>query len=75
MSRKFFSAYLNAYRGLSPQVWILALAMLINRAGGMVLFFLTLYLTADLGYDVRTAGFLVSGYGLGSIGGAFLGGW
>lgn len=36
---------------------------------------MTLYLTKDLGYSVAAAGQIISIYGLGSITGAFLGGW
>lgn len=49
--------------------------MLINRSGSVVLFFITLYLTKELDYSVENAGQLVSLYGLGAMGGAFLGGW
>jgi predicted MFS family arabinose efflux permease len=66
--------YRNAFGGLSRQVWLLALVMLINRSGGMVIAFLTLYLTQKLGFSITEAGFVMVLFGLGSIVGTFFGG-
>jgi len=49
-------------------MWILAVTALVNRAGSMVMPFLTLYLTRELGFSVSQAGFLFFLYGLGAIG-------
>lgn len=68
------SLYRNAFGGLSRQVWLLALVMLINRSGGMVVAFLTLYLTQKLGFSITDAGFVMVTFGIGSICGTFLGG-
>jgi predicted MFS family arabinose efflux permease len=68
------SLYRNAFGGLSRQVWLLALVMLINRSGGMVVAFLTLYLTQKLGFSITDAGFVMVAFGVGSICGTFLGG-
>ncbi len=68
------SLYRNAFGGLSRQVWLLALVMLINRSGGMVVAFLTLYLTQKLGFSITDAGFVMVIFGVGSICGTFLGG-
>ncbi|MDZ7935515.1 MAG: MFS transporter [Emticicia sp.] len=68
------SLYRNAFGGLSRQVWLLALVMLINRSGGMVVAFLTLYLTQKLGFSITDAGFVMVTFGVGSICGTFLGG-
>jgi predicted MFS family arabinose efflux permease len=54
---------------------MLALVMLINRSGTMVLPFLSIYLTGALGYTVGQAGIILSMFGLGSMCGAYLGGW
>lgn len=48
-------------------MWILAITALVNRAGSMVMPFLTLYLTRQLGFSVSRAGFLFFLYGLGAI--------
>ena len=66
--------YREAFAGLPRQVWWLAAAMLVNRAGTMVLPFLTLYLTREHGYGLGTAGVLLALYGLGSIIGISIGG-
>jgi predicted MFS family arabinose efflux permease len=67
--------YKNAFIGLSPAVWILSAAMLINRTGAMVLPFMSLYLTIELGFSLPQAGFAMAFYGLGSMFGSFIGGW
>lgn len=66
--------YRTAYGGLSHSVWLLALVMLVNRSGTMVIPFLSVYLTHELGFGVAQAGFVMAGFGLGAIGGAVLGG-
>lgn len=65
--------YRNAYNGLGRRMWLLAVVMLINRSGTMVLPFMTLY-CKHIGYSTRQAGYVVAVYGLGSMVGAFLGG-
>lgn len=68
------SLYRNAFGGLSRQVWLLALVMLINRSGTMVIAFLTIYLTQKLHFSITEAGFVMVTYGIGSICGTFSGG-
>jgi predicted MFS family arabinose efflux permease len=61
---------LNPWRGLGAlprEVWFLCLAILVNRAGTMVLPFLTLYLTIDRRLSVSAAGLTLSVYGIGAI--------
>jgi MFS family permease len=65
--------YRNAYSGLSRQMWWLALVMLINRSGTMVIPFLTVYLTSR-GYTLAQAGYVMAAFGCGSIVGGYLGG-
>lgn len=65
--------YRNAYTGLTRRMWLLAVVMLINRSGTMVLPFMTLY-CKHIGYSTRQAGYVVAIYGLGSLVGAFIGG-
>ncbi len=74
MVRSIYHAYRDAYGGLSPEVWVLAIALFINRCGSMVLAFLTLYLTTQLGFSITEAGAIFSVFGLGSIVGSYLGG-
>lgn len=68
------SQYREAYRGLSRDVWFLAIVLLINRCGSMVLAFLSLYLIEELGCPESMTGIAFGVYGLGSVAGAYLGG-
>ncbi|WP_051209681.1 MDR family MFS transporter [Gelidibacter mesophilus] len=67
-------AYLNTFRGLSKEVWWLALITLINRAGTMVIPFLSLYLTSDLNFSLDDVAWIMSAFGLGSLVGSWFGG-
>ncbi len=71
----FPQIYKKSFSGLSPKVWVLSLAMLINRSGSMVLLFTSLYLTKELHYSLAQAGWVMSLYGVGSILGSYMGGW
>lgn len=61
---------LNPWRGLGGlprEVWLLFATNLINRAGMMVLPFLVLYLTRELGFSVASAGSMLAVYGATAI--------
>jgi MFS family permease len=72
---RLISAYRASFSGLPRDVWLLASALLVNRAGTMVLPFLSLYLTHDLGLTAARAGLIIGCFGLGSMVGSYLGGW
>ena len=74
MLHNSISLFKNAYSGLSPSVWWLSFVMLVNRAGTMVLPFLTVYLTSRLGFTIGEAGLIMGFFGVGSIIGALVGG-
>lgn len=65
--------YKKAYTGLTRDIWLLSMVMLINRSGTMVLAFLTLY-SKSRGYSIEEGGWVVAIYGVGSFVGAFIGG-
>ena len=65
--------YKQAYKGLTRNIWLLSIVMLINRSGTMVLAFLTLY-NKKLGYTIEQGGWVVAIYGIGAFVGAFIGG-
>ena len=67
--------YVQAYLGLPRRAWILFAVNLVNASGSMVIFFLSLYLTRKLGLTTARAGQALSLYGVGSLAGAFAGGW
>lgn len=66
--------YKNAYTGHPKEIWALFVVTLINRAGTMVLLFLSVYLTTVLRFPLPEAGLLAGAFGIGSLGGAYLGG-
>lgn len=72
--RSLFKKYINTFRGLSTEVWWLALITLINRAGTMVIPFLSLYLTKSLNFSLSDVGWIMTAFGLGSVIGSWLGG-
>jgi predicted MFS family arabinose efflux permease len=74
MIKKIFNSYHNSFKGLSKEVWWLALITFINRAGTMVLPFLSLYLTSDLNLTLTQVGWIMSCFGVGSLLGSWLGG-
>jgi len=74
MLTSLIRTYREAYSGLPPAAWWLATAVFVNRAGMMVLFFMTLYLTQRLGYSISEAGQVMSAFGLGSLVGTYFGG-
>ncbi len=57
----------RSLRGLPRDLWILSGATLINRLGTMVIPFLVLYLTRELGFSPERAGLALGVYGAGSI--------
>ena len=67
--------YRESFSGLPRAVWLVALVAFVYRSGTMVLPFLALYLTSQKGLTAREAGGILSLYGVGSIGGSYLGGW
>ena len=72
--KKLFTQYINTFRGLSREVWWLSLITLINRAGTMVIPFLSLYLTKNLNFSLSDVAWIMSFFGLGSVVGTWLGG-
>ncbi len=72
--KRLYLGYISSFEGLSKEVWWLALITLINRAGTMVIPFLSLYLTENLGFTLAQVGLIMTSFGFGSAIGAWLGG-
>ena len=72
--KDLWARYRGAYAGLPRAAWLLAGVQLVNTSGTMVIFFLTLYLSHNLGFSTERAGMVVSGYGVGMLAGALAGG-
>jgi len=75
MFKKIYQRYLDSFRGLSKQVWLLAFLMLINRSGAMVIPFLSVYLTQQLEFSLQQTGWVMGSFGLGSLIGVYIGGY
>lgn len=69
-----FSRYINNFRGFSREIWILTFITFINRAGTMVLPFLSKYLKEDLQFSYGEVGWIMVAFGMGSMLGSWLGG-
>lgn len=74
MLKKAFTQYINNFRGFTREVWILAIITFINRAGTMVLPFLSKYLKEDLGFTLSQVGWVMVCFGTGSMLGSWIGG-
>ena len=74
MLKSGFEHYINNFRGFSREVWILTAITFINRAGTMVLPFLSKYLKEDLGFSYSDVSWVLVSFGCGSMLGSWLGG-
>lgn len=72
--RNLFRSYFESFGGLRKEIWLLSLITLINRAGTMVIPFLSLYLTKNRGFSLEEVGWILTFFGLGSVTGSWLGG-
>lgn len=74
MLQQAFTRYLNNFRGFTREVWILTIITFINRAGTMVLPFLSKYLKENLDFTYGQVGWIMVCFGLGSMAGSWVGG-
>ncbi len=70
----YLHKYLNSFKGLSREIWILSGITLVNRAGMMVIPFLSIYLTKEIGLTKGQIGWIMTCFGLGSFAGSWVGG-
>ena len=71
---RFYRHWRSSYIGIPKAIWLLALINLVNRLGSMVIVFITIYLTKELHFSIREAGYVMGFFGLGALTGAFVGG-
>jgi predicted MFS family arabinose efflux permease len=71
---KFYRHWKSSFTGIPKAIWLLAAINLVNRVGSMVIVFITIYLTKELHFDIREAGYVMGFFGAGALAGAFLGG-
>ena len=74
MLKTAIQRYFNNFKGFSKEIWVLTLMTFINRAGTMVLPFLSKYLKEDLHFSYSQVGWVMFFFGIGSMGGSWLGG-
>ncbi|RZJ71059.1 MFS transporter [Flavobacterium sp.] len=74
MFQAAISRYVNNFKGFSREIWILTIITFVNRAGTMVLPFLTKYMNEDLDFSLEEVGTVMVWFGLGSAIGSWLGG-
>ncbi|MFK7735130.1 MAG: MFS transporter [Pirellulaceae bacterium] len=72
--RRMCDYYLASFAGFRREVWILAAVTFVNRAGTMVIPFLSLYLTTDQGFNLTQVGWVMTCFGAGAVGGSWIGG-
>jgi MFS family permease len=72
--KQIYNLWRDSYRGIPKNIWLLAGVNFINRCGGMVIAFISLFLTQHLGFGIREAGYVMTAYSLGAVAGAYAGG-
>ena len=72
--KSFFNNYIDTYRGIAKEIWFLSVVTFINRAGAMVIPFLSLYLINQKGFTLPQVGWIMTFYGFGSLVGNLIGG-
>ena len=74
MFKNALRRYFDNFKGFSREIWILTLITFINRAGTMVLPFLSKYLKENLHFSYSQVGWIMVCFGTGSMIGSWLGG-
>lgn len=71
---KLYTQYMDNFRGLSREIWLLSFVTFINRAGAMVIPFLSIYLEEEMCFTLPQVGWIMTSFGLGSFAGTWVGG-
>jgi len=72
--KSYLKAYIDNFRGFSREVWVLTLITYINRAGAMVMPFLTKYLHDSFSFSLTEIGWMLVCIGAGALFGSWIGG-
>jgi len=72
--KNIYIKYIESFKGLSKEIWFLAFVTFINRAGTMILPFLSRYLNEELTFNLEDVGIILSFFGVGSLVGHYIGG-
>lgn len=72
--RKLIDFYIKSFSGLSRDIWAIALIYLVNRCGEMVIPFMSVYLTSQLGFTKSQTAIVLFCFGVGAFAGSNIGG-
>ncbi len=72
--KQLIKNYLNNFLGFSKEIWVLTFVTYINRAGAMVMLFLTKYLSEQMAYSITEIGWMLACIGTGALFGNWIGG-
>ena len=72
--KSYFNTYLNNFKGFSKEIWVLTIITYINRAGAMVMPFMTKYLHDSFAFSFKEIGWMMACIGFGSLFGTWIGG-
>ena len=75
MLQRLLQLYIKSFSGLTKDIWTLSFVTFINRSGTVVFFFLSIYLAEQLDFSKSEIGYVMSCHGIGSVSGAYVGGW
>ncbi len=67
--------YIKSFSGLPRDVWYVALIYLVNRCGEMVIPFMSVYLSQELGFSKTQTGVVLFCFGVGALIGSNIGGY
>jgi MFS family permease len=72
--KSYFTTYINNFKGFSREIWVLTFITYINRAGAMVMPFMTKYLHESFDFSLTEIGWMMACIGFGSLFGSWIGG-
>lgn len=72
--KSYLNTYFDNFKGFSREIWVLTLITYINRAGAMVMLFLTKYLHESMFFSLTEIGWMLVCIGIGALVGAWVGG-
>lgn len=58
--KAILALYKESFSAIQRNIWVLSIAMFINRSGSMVLLFTSLYLTKELHFSIAEAGLSIN---------------
>ncbi|WP_298732337.1 MFS transporter [uncultured Chitinophaga sp.] len=67
--------YRSSFSDLSRETWLLSLVMLVNRAGTMVVPFMSMYITQRMHRSIADAGLIITLFGAGAVLGSSVSGY